>query len=49
MDQRVKESSLDPVTLENKLLTVMPQCSHLMSNHDGTLITDPPSRSPGGN
>ena len=30
--------SLDPVTLENKLLTAMPQCSHLMSNHDGTLI-----------
>jgi oligogalacturonide lyase len=30
--------SLDPVTLENKLLTAMPQCSHLMSNHDGSLI-----------
>lgn len=30
--------SLDPVTLENKLLTAMPQCSHLMSNQDGTLI-----------
>jgi len=30
--------SLDPVTLENKVLTAMPQCSHLMSNHDGTLI-----------
>ena len=30
--------SLDPVTLENKLLTAMPQCSHLMSNFDGTLI-----------
>jgi oligogalacturonide lyase len=30
--------SLDPVTLENRLLTAMPQCSHLMSNHDGTLI-----------
>ncbi|MDM4767290.1 oligogalacturonate lyase family protein [Pelomonas sp. SE-A7] len=30
--------SLDPVTLENKLLTSMPPCSHLMSNHDGTLI-----------
>lgn len=29
---------LDPLTLENKLLTAMPQCSHLMSNHDGTLI-----------
>lgn len=30
--------SLDPVTLENKLLTAMPPCSHLMSNHDGSLI-----------
>lgn len=30
--------SLDPVTLENRLLTAMPQCSHLMSNFDGTLI-----------
>ncbi|MBP6899346.1 MAG: hypothetical protein KBC73_04600 [Burkholderiaceae bacterium] len=30
--------SLDPVTLENKVLTQMPPCSHLMSNHDGTLI-----------
>jgi oligogalacturonide lyase len=30
--------SLDPVTLENKVLTAMPQCSHLMSNHDGSLI-----------
>lgn len=30
--------SLDPVTLENRLLTAMPQCSHLMSNHDGSLI-----------
>ena len=30
--------SLDPVTLENKLLTGMPPCSHLMSNRDGTLI-----------
>ena len=30
--------SLDPVTLENRLLTSMPPCSHLMSNHDGTLI-----------
>ncbi|MFG6468910.1 oligogalacturonate lyase family protein [Roseateles sp. BYS87W] len=30
--------SLDPVTLENKLLTAMPPCSHLMSNFDGTLI-----------
>lgn len=30
--------SLDPVTLTNKVLTVMPQCSHLMSNYDGSLI-----------
>lgn len=30
--------SLDPVTLENRLLTAMPPCSHLMSNFDGTLI-----------
>jgi oligogalacturonide lyase len=30
--------SLDPVTLENKRLTGMPPCSHLMSNFDGTLL-----------
>jgi oligogalacturonide lyase len=30
--------TLDPVTLENKRLTVMPPCSHLMSNFDGTLL-----------
>lgn len=30
--------SLDPVTLENRVLTAMPQCSHLMSNHNGSLI-----------
>jgi oligogalacturonide lyase len=30
--------SLNPVTLENRVLTEMPQCSHLMSNHTGTLI-----------
>lgn len=30
--------SLDPVTLENRVITAMPQCSHLMSNYDGTLI-----------
>jgi oligogalacturonide lyase len=30
--------SLDPVTLADRPLTKMPQCSHLMSNHDGTLI-----------
>jgi oligogalacturonide lyase len=30
--------SLDPVTLADRPLTQMPPCSHLMSNHDGTLI-----------
>lgn len=30
--------SLDPVTLESKRLTLMPPCSHLMSNFDGTLL-----------
>ena len=30
--------SLDPVTLTNRVLTAMPQCSHLMSNFDGSLI-----------
>jgi oligogalacturonide lyase len=30
--------SLDPVTLENKRLTSMPPCSHLMSNFDGSLL-----------
>ncbi len=30
--------SLDPVSLQNRVLTKMPPCSHLMSNHDGTLI-----------
>ena len=30
--------SLDPVTLQNQVVMTMPQCSHLMSNHDGTLI-----------
>jgi oligogalacturonide lyase len=30
--------SLDPVTLKSTQLTAMPPCSHLMSNHDGTLI-----------
>ena len=30
--------SLDPVTLADKPLMKMPQCSHLMSNQDGTLI-----------
>ncbi len=30
--------SLDPVTLADRPLTTMPACSHLMSNHDGSLI-----------
>lgn len=30
--------SLDPVTLEDRALTKMPPCSHLMSNYDGTLL-----------
>jgi oligogalacturonide lyase len=30
--------ALDPVTLEDRALTRMPPCSHLMSNHDGTLL-----------
>jgi oligogalacturonide lyase len=30
--------SLDPVTLVHRRLTAMPPCSHLMSNHDGSLI-----------
>jgi oligogalacturonide lyase len=29
---------VDPVTLYNTVLTTMPPCSHLMSNHDGSLI-----------
>ncbi|WAC71499.1 oligogalacturonate lyase family protein [Roseateles sp. SL47] len=30
--------SLDPVTLESRRLMHMPPCSHLMSNHDGSLL-----------
>lgn len=30
--------ALDPVTLANERLVQMPPCSHLMSNHDGSLI-----------
>ncbi|WP_422016573.1 oligogalacturonate lyase family protein [Roseateles sp.] len=30
--------TLDPVTLDNRVLTTMPPCSHLMSNHTGTLL-----------
>lgn len=29
---------LDPVTLASTVLTTMPPCSHLMSNHDGSLL-----------
>lgn len=28
----------DPTTLENTLLMAIPPCSHLMSNHDGSLV-----------
>lgn len=38
--------SLDPLTLQDKLLTTMPPCSHLMSNHDGTLIVGDGCASP---
>jgi oligogalacturonide lyase len=38
--------SLDPVTLEDRALTVMPPCSHLMSNFDGTLIVGDGCASP---
>lgn len=30
--------SADPVTLENRQLMAIPPCSHLMSNHDGSLV-----------
>jgi oligogalacturonide lyase len=30
--------SLDPVNLKTTQITAMPPCSHLMSNHDGTLL-----------
>jgi oligogalacturonide lyase len=30
--------ALDPVTLADRPLAKMPPCSHLMSNHDGSLI-----------
>jgi oligogalacturonide lyase len=38
--------ALDPVTLQDRPLTVMPPCSHLMSNHDGTLIVGDGSATP---
>lgn len=47
--------SLDPVTLESRRLCDMPQCSHLMSNHNGSWVVgdgcgavgDVASRKPG--
>ncbi|ROP59601.1 oligogalacturonide lyase [Enterobacter sp. BIGb0383] len=30
--------SADPITLENRQLMAIPPCSHLMSNHDGSLV-----------
>ena len=30
--------SLDPLSLQTQRLTAMPPCSHLMSNHNGTLL-----------
>jgi oligogalacturonide lyase len=38
--------ALDPITLQDRALTVMPPCSHLMSNHDGTLIVGDGCASP---
>lgn len=38
--------SLDPQTLENRRLMKMPNCSHLMSNHDGSLIVGDGSDTP---
>ena len=38
--------TLDPVTLASRRLTAMPPCSHLMSNHDGSLIVGDGSQSP---
>ncbi|MCL2900130.1 oligogalacturonate lyase [Brenneria tiliae] len=38
--------SVDPVTLENRQLTVMPPCSHLMSNVDGSLLVGDGSDAP---
>lgn len=36
----------DPVTLDNRALMTMPPCSHLMSNHDGTLLVGDGSDAP---
>jgi len=37
-DQQRYLFSADPATLENRQLMAIPPCSHLMSNHDGSLI-----------
>jgi oligogalacturonide lyase len=38
--------SLDPITLKDDLLITMPPCSHLMSNHDGSLIVGDGTETP---
>ncbi len=38
--------SINPVTLEDTQLRVMPPCSHLMSNYDGTLLVGDGSDAP---
>ncbi|EKN6272368.1 oligogalacturonate lyase [Yersinia enterocolitica] len=38
--------SADPETLENRQLTSMPACSHLMSNYDGSLMVGDGSDAP---
>ena len=38
--------SINPVTLENELIMAMPNCSHLMSNYDGTLLVGDGTCSP---
>jgi oligogalacturonide lyase len=38
--------SLDPVSLKTTQLTTMPPCSHLMSNHDGSLLVGDGSDTP---
>lgn len=40
--------ALDPVTLQDRALTTMPPCSHLMSNRDGTLLVGDGCGSPSG-
>lgn len=38
--------SLDPITLQDRAITAMPPCSHLMSNFDGSLIVGDGCASP---